>query len=1053
MFLPRVSRLLIVLLSLLAITSAALSASFPVESRPQPFGPGDRFIYPLAARMTIDGVFTECKGQPPTLAITRETVLKVGTVNATIDSDADASVNIWMAYTSEGLYVYGEVRDDILLGGAQGKDWAQLGTFGYDTLLVSILGGQKAQTGVSRETYLAMTHYEAGGAPRPQAAGNYVAVRIPGGYCVEGFLPFTRLAWKPRAGDWMQFYVILVDQDRAQGATGPLNFGQLLYNDAILPRLRLLATGSSWGGDLSADRERLTVDYPLYLTGSIDALKPGGMVRDIKILDQGEAVVFQQKLAVPLAGGQRTRVGLDLSQVKLAPGKYTAIISFGGEGKGVVQAQTAFEIAPPEKIEAPAPGASQRFLRFYMPEDPPPYTPLKLTKDDYWKLARELWPHKHFNINIDDSANVKGRDYGLFTSTYMLDFVLLYKLTGNPGYARVAIETMKFLDETTREGKKLAEQYRATDLVQMYLLMKGSKDFPLEEDKRWRELIVREAQHTWSAKDHQGGIFEYGNNNRGFWYLFRYAVALKFNPDIPEAKIWKPYIDKMLPYYMKIKDVDENTTGYGLGDGWEVVCFMRAMDMYDDYFKDPEARYYHGRFAHELSPFGDLAAYGDGASFGGSPILIPQFEQMATVTRDGRYKWIAHRALEYLLRFKLDTLDYCDSQFYLTPLLWACYYADETVSEVQPEWGSELLTRKKYVMGDFNKAFYWYMDENVSMPSKMVLRSGWKPDDLFAMVECAPGGGHAPAMPGAVCYMSKDRSVLLSANPYGQRSSQNVIYLKDRAGMGDQTDEEISVPLFADNPLTTIGRIKIAGYQRLPATEDRIILFVKNRFLVVKDRVGFQEAGLYDVTSNWQTQNVGLQTGMNWANTYFSVIENWSHLPAKYRTYDRDLLIYATPQPQRQMKVVNQQSLRVDMFTPISVAQQWSGRVRAGDLVHFTTILWPHKAQADVQGLVGNIKIIEDTPDRTVLEIKSQEKDGNGNPQPCTTLVAHNETGGMFELKFETATIRTDARYCIIQRMPDAPGLSLTAVEATTVALGGNTLYQNAQRGNFDKRL
>jgi len=77
--------------------------------------------------------------------------------------------------------------------------------------------------------------------------------------------------------------------------------------------------------------------------------------------------------------------------------------------------------------------------------------------------------------------------------------------------------------------------------------------------------------------------------------------------------------------------------------------------------KDPEALYFHGRFAHELSPCGDLPAYGDGPAWLGLA-LVPQFEHMAKVTRDGRYKWAAHRAFEYFRRFRLGDLAYVDAR-------------------------------------------------------------------------------------------------------------------------------------------------------------------------------------------------------------------------------------------------------------------------------------------------------------------------------------------------------------------------------------------------------
>ena len=1051
---PVLGRWMFVATTFAALVGGGARAAVPVDARPKPFGPGDRFIYPLAGKARVDGDLAECKGRQPTVVLTRKQMTRFGSVDGKVDGDADISGTLWIAYTPDGFYLAGQVTDDLLVGGAKGRDWARVGTFGSDTLLVSFLSGQKSSNAAFQESYLAMTYYERGGTPQPQKhPSEYVARKSATGYAVEGFLPFGSVGWRPRAGDWLQFYVILVDQDGLTKA-GKRNFGQLLHHGKPESRLRLMGRGAAWGGDIHTDQTRLPAGEGLYLSGTIDALKPGGAVREVSVRDAAETVVFQQALSVPLRQGHTTRLGLDLADVALAPGKYQAAVAFGPDAKTTERASTTFEIVPSGAASTPPPNtlASLRYMRFVLPEDPPPYKPMKVTKADYWKLVRELWPHKHFKLSVEDSTGAKIRSYGVYTSSYMIDFVLLYKLTGNPGYARVAIGCMKALDEATRTSTTAAEQYDSLALAEMYRLMKGSPDFPPAEERRWHELIVREARHTWANEKHQGGMFEYGNNNRGFWYLFRYALALKLKPDVPEAKVWKPYVDRMWPYYLKIKDVDENTTGYGIGDPMAVLHFVRVMGYHDGYFKDPEARYFHGRFLHELSPFGDLPVYGDGAGYGTSPRLIPQFEHMAAVTRDGRYKWAAHRSLEYLRRFKRDELEYVDSQFYLTDLLWGLHFCDETIAEVAPDWGSELLTRKKYVPGDWDKRFYWYMDENVSMPHAMVLRSGWGVDDLFAAIECSPDGGHAPAMPGAVYYMARDRSLLLTASPYQRRQHQNVVHLNDREGLADKVAEQIRVPLFSDHADATVGRIAITGYQGLPATEERIVLFLKNRFLVVKDRVRFDAPGLYDVSCNWHTQNVGLDTGPNWANTFFATIENWAHIPTVFKTYDRDLLVFCTPQKRHRLVVRNLQDRRLDVFGPIAVGQRWSGRVRTDDALHFTTVLWPHRPQKKTEDLLANFRVKEDSADRTVLEVGYVAKDVYGTRRAYPNLIVHNERGTPMNVTFEKTAVKTDARYLVIQHSERKPTRRLTAVDACAVAIDGKPVHKSAKRVAFEKR-
>ena len=62
-----------------AVTLALLAGSPPrgqaaavAEARARPFGPGDRWITPLAGAPARDGVLAECEGREPTLTLSAE---------------------------------------------------------------------------------------------------------------------------------------------------------------------------------------------------------------------------------------------------------------------------------------------------------------------------------------------------------------------------------------------------------------------------------------------------------------------------------------------------------------------------------------------------------------------------------------------------------------------------------------------------------------------------------------------------------------------------------------------------------------------------------------------------------------------------------------------------------------------------------------------------------------------------------------------------------------------------------------------------------------------
>jgi len=98
--------------------------------------------------------------------------------------------------------------------------------------------------------------------------------------------------------------------------------------------------------------------------------------------------------------------------------------------------------------------------------------------------------------------------------------------------------------------------------------------------------------------------------------------------------------------------------------------------------------------------------------------------------------------------------------------------------------------------------------------------------------------------------------------------------------------------------------------------------------------------------------------------------------------------------------------------------------------------------------LLANFRVLEDTPDRTILLV-AYVKDGRSWPN----LIVHNEVGSALKLELDGVPIETDAKYFVAQQMSDAPGLSITAVGATRVAVRGKEVLRSADRKDFDQRM
>jgi len=152
---------------------------------------------------------------------------------------------------------------------------------------------------------------------------------------------------------------------------------------------------------------------------------------------------------------------------------------------------------------------------------------------------------------------------------------------------------------------------------------------------------------------------------------------------------------------------------------------------------------------HSLRPNG---GWNETASF-----RLAVLERLAAKTGDGRYRYVAHKLLNYLRyqspEFSVDTYRLDASSSWHIALAWL--FADDSVKPVQPEagscWDKRIETArvpvadKKHIerlLGNSDPRTNcghiccgWFLTGK-EWPDKLVLRSGWNPGDLFALVNC-----------------------------------------------------------------------------------------------------------------------------------------------------------------------------------------------------------------------------------------------------------------------------------------------------------------------------
>lgn len=113
-------------------------------------------------------------------------------------------------------------------------------------------------------------------------------------------------------------------------------------------------------------------------------------------------------------------------------------------------------------------------------------------------------------------------------------------------------------------------------------------------------------------------------------------------------------------------------------------------------------------------------------------------------------------------------------------------------------------------------------------------------------------------------------------------------------------DMMTSVPFLRDTPNATFARVEMQNPEGLPVKVVQEYVLVKNRFLVRRETVEFEEPFHAQVASLWNTQNIGPFVGAHWANTFLNAPVA-SNGQIAMNTPPADLLVYFAPQPDWRM--------------------------------------------------------------------------------------------------------------------------------------------------------
>ncbi|OPZ86893.1 MAG: hypothetical protein BWY76_00735 [bacterium ADurb.Bin429] len=710
--------------------------------------------------------------------------------------------------------------------------------------------------------------------------------------------------------------------------------------------------------------------------------------------------------------------------------------------------------------------------------------PSKITKADYLVTLKP---------NLDYCLSAYGKEPATpkqYAYEALPTFAAFYKGTGDPKYARLALLTTReyclAVDEEVK--KTIAEMEKSGGRPNVGLYWTYTYAYALEalwalegtpEAAQMAEMLGK----SWGARANAYPIYwERGPQNRSVDAAFWYDTALRLNPNIPRAKELKAYADLIWEDWWAPRDMEEDCSSYTWIDLLTVDAWARVRGV--KWWEDPDARNFWISYAEQAAQDGTWPSYGDAGQHGFYFVGLTIEELVATRVRDGRFKWFAHRMF-WNGRDRIAGL--CKGIGYMNyvELALAYLYADDTLKEIPPKAGVA-LTQRHFRERTNWRAFWGKPDgglfftlHNTWAPSKLIFRAGPKETDHFLLLQAGNQAGHGHSDCGSVILYNGDLSYYLTngASRMDHDQEQHQQFVLQPVDTGTKwyahqlASEESRVPVMGQASDAGYARLhirefpgntptaeawqklyekwskinrniwmygdfppeKAIGYKNWPVRLDRCVLFVNNRFAVVRDVMHPILPVRARMGQNWVFGAAGPTMGDNWINTYIPKLYGfyYTNPPVAPVDFDqRDLLIWFAPRADTAMQVVDGYThswygnLYINLTRRVWYPRE--GEWLPGQPQAFTTVLLPHAPMPDPERLAATISSVLDTPETAILQVA----DGD-----TTRLIVLN-TGGKL---VAAGPLTTDAEAALLTLVKGKP-THLSAWHAATVKLGRKTL-------------
>lgn len=934
-----------------------------------------------------------------------------------VKGDSDLSGRAALAWDEKYLYVAGEMVDDHLMGVKPGS----LGNqgppgWGCDSLMISVASFRqpmKTNSPYSPYPFLGLRYAPVGANARGKLVGTdrtldkrdlywiltpnskWAVTETPKGYDVEAAIPWKDLNFVARPGErlFISFLAADTDPDEALNQVG--------WGFKGAPKeepLHRLADRSDMMGMLTVSSDEVPTDKPWAVRAELDAIEKPAALASVRVVDGKGRTVLERAINANVPVG---KTGIAIREFEAGaigtPGDYTIEVLGRSAGNAVVLARLPLAITKP----VPAPPMIQNLPGeiHHMPPDRVAHNAWNEHRSGWFrhgfvKTKQDYVPYieRHVIPGLKGACQneIKTKSRWGYVDTFRC--MAAYQITKDPEYIQLSRDIM---DYTLTAGD--LGWFRLTATA-MYRYMTWKQDpkspwAPKDAEKRYRAHLLEVAAHPGL------GLFnESGTHNR-VWHRYallkiaRMVAEEDGKPIDPRVIEYTDYHDKLIGQW---GDSDDATPGYH----W--VFFDAALAIYyhtGDWKAFLANKGYVktlSRYVEMVTPSGACPQFQSSSGWHEVGMSMWAYELMSKLTRDGRYKWTSHRIAEYYY----NHLDHNANQYHLpydtarNNFVMSYLLADDSVAPKAPPEQSRFTWRHPFVPVSLERrrerpgTSPMELKPDEWIPDKAILSSGNNAQNLWSLVELLPTAGHGGAVPGNLITLMIHDAALLAGQGYYENTAdfQNLLWIEDLDGLAaGPRQSKTQIPVFVEDPAVTYVRVQTTPYANLPVTYTREIVFVKNCFVLVKDRAKFDAAMKVRLGPCYQARSLGPECGPNWFNAYYDQLYytglGLGRGVQAIRNPAWDLLIYFTPRENRKHTVVDRYMENFYRGSPIQLRQVWSGMVRAGQEVTFTSILLPHTPLLQPSHLLDppaeskqprRIEVIHDDDNLTVVKVISE---------------------------------------------------------------------------------